>query len=392
VRGLAAALRGAGVTRARRIVLRVAVIAACALVAAWLFSNLEWRERKITNRVGPEARLNPLLACERLLTRLGLPSESRTSVEPSPPPEHVLILRSDGSTFTARKLQRLLDWVAQGGYLIVVQPGDAAARRAFVELGDEEGYAPILGDEFGVTCKRTHDSGLNESIDLGAGPLDVDFGGFLALELDDPWSFDPPALVLEDHVVSLQHGAGRITWVASDRWLVNDEIGEADHAELVWQLVRLGAPRQGARIVARDSAGSLFATLFGPLWRVGSALLVALVLWVWSRSRRFGPVLPDPPAARRDFNEHVEAAGEFLWRHGGASLLLDAQRRELKRRIHTVRPDLADAAPAKLARGLAELVDADEREIRVALVAPPGTDPTHYTRVTRQLTTLRKAL
>ena len=61
----------------------------------------------------------------------------------------------------------------------------------------------------------------------------------------------------------------------------------------------------------------------GPLVIVLTLLLIA---WLFGAVRRFGPMQPVPPPARRRVLEHIEAAGHFLWKQNQRHRLVEGVR------------------------------------------------------------------
>lgn len=63
---------------------------------------------------------------------------------------------------------------------------------------------------------------------------------------------------------------------------------------------------------------------FAPAVVIG--LTIALLLWLWFTSRRFGPVFPERDLSRRSFAEHLRAHARFLWRKQAHQRMLNSLR------------------------------------------------------------------
>ena len=74
---------------------------------------------------------------------------------------------------------------------------------------------------------------------------------------------------------------------------------------------------------------------------------IALLLWMWRVTPRFGPVLPDPERARRSLLHHLRASGRFLWSNGHANRLLESSREACLRRVRRSLPYFHSASPSE---------------------------------------------
>jgi hypothetical protein len=165
------------------------------------------------------------------------------------------------------------------------------------------------------------------------------------------FSAGPPGV---PKLLSFALGKGRVTAAATLDFARNTSIGNNDHGEFLWHLLRL------------SEAGDL-QVYFRPerlsLWRfladnaaaalVSAALL--LVLWLARIAPRFGPLVPDPPLARRRLLDHLRASGRYFWSNGLRSRLTDAAREAVLRRVARLQPDFFAAPPAEQTERLAAL-------------------------------------
>lgn len=184
--------------------------------------------------------------------------------------------------------------------------------------------------------------------------------------------------------LSFPRGEGRITLLADAKLWRNRHIGEKDHAELLWEVARLG-PSTRAVWVVRSTRVSLFELI----WQHGRRPLIGLGLflavWLWWATRRFGPRLPDPEGASRDFTHHIAMSGHFLWRQRAIPALVDPVRRRIRAR-HGLREDghregWEEESLARLARqsGL------DEPSVARALWGAPPGEARHLAELIRHL-------
>jgi hypothetical protein len=160
---------------------------------------------------------------------------------------------------------------------------------------------------------------------------------------------------------------GRVFLVSSLDMLHNAALDEADAVALADAL--LAPLRERGRIhLFRGVDSEPFHVL---LLRVGwQALLpafVALLLWLWMCSQRFGPILPDATAPRRALLEHVRACGEFLFRRGQSPALHRALLTRVLKRLDEREPVIAALPEAARIGALAERTRLPADALRLAL-------------------------
>jgi hypothetical protein len=387
---------------AKRIALTAAVIALC---AGGFFTCFERREVEVLQDESAEARRNHYLALGRLLLKMGhevAMHDDLTQLANLPAPPATVILPLNRSAFSQRRSQALLDWVAQGGHLVVVtytvwgvpdrsRAGDAA------EPSEKAGQAPatdaivagrpdLLLDRFGLR-QRQHSPNPQETLAPATGAEDD--GAREKSGSEDAPAEKPPSLgallsgewmhgqtetalaYLEDdaeplelefaanfswddtqdaavwtvagergvHLVEIEHGKGRIAALTSDEPLANATIGHADHAEFLLRWLRDGREgRVPVWIFFEEKWPSLFTLLRQHAAPALAAAAILLLLWSWRSFWRFGPALPAPDPARRRWLEHLEAAGRFHWRQDHGRVLLEALRDGLARELARKHP------------------------------------------------------
>ncbi|MCC7015448.1 MAG: hypothetical protein IT454_23010 [Planctomycetes bacterium] len=368
------------------------VLAVAALVA--LLGPLVFELVDETEDIGyrGEAARNPLLAAERLLTRMGMRASSSPALGPLPDVDSCLFLRDSGRFMSRDTAARLLEWCERGGHLIALFPGDLPFQESIEDDLEEGRFVMPLADALGIACVLDDTSGEIESLDLDQGPLALRLPGrFVFEDLESAADIvvgDP----LRARLLSVPRGLGRVTLVADDRWATNAELGEHDHARALWQLATLEGQRERALVIFGERAAGLFSLVWEHGWPFVVSGLLALALALWRAAARFGPLLPELSTDRRDFSEHVVAAGGFLWRHRASATLLAAPREELRRRIQLTRPDWSELPASELAAHLAPLAAFDEARVRRALELHETDQAAEFVAVVRDLQELRKAL
>ena len=346
--------------------------------------------------VGPKAvvRLNPLLAAERFLRAMGIPTEgidNLQQLDELPPPGDVLVITTERLTLTPDHYDRLMAWVRDGGHLI------ARTREMEWDPNTEEwelrgGSDPLLERldlelEYGDYLEGP----VEVPLDAGEDTLLVDF---------DNWAHfanvnNADEIVTQDERTYLVHrtlGDGAVTVLGRLGFMENWYIDEYDHAEFLWQLVHLDHAPDTVWLVHFDEMPALWAWLWTHARPLVLTLLLLFMVWLLAVTRRFGPLQPVPPPTRRRLIEHVEAAGHFLWRRERRNELVSDVRQALDARMCRVHPGWADLSARERERHLARLTELEPALIHELLHREDYAHPQDFTRLIKTLETIRKQL
>jgi len=310
-----------------------------------------------TEPVG-EARYNPYLAAALTLDALGMPTARSRVMEVPAEPSGVLLLLAPSRLLEGAERERLLDWVAEGGRLVVLATGEDLLLEplgiratwwdeADGEVDGEVDTELVEGDtgasDSGGADDVEIDAEIDADLDTGAiadaiaslfgdgeapiisgttpsgEPIEVAWRGMRRLRLDME-----PYWALDELAARVVYGEGTVTALSEAGFLENEALVEHDHAALLWALV------DGDAAASPTSATLVYWTQPPSLWRwLKTAALPALisggallVVWLWGATRRFGPILPDPAPGRRSLLEHLDAAGNYAWKRGDRRALL----------------------------------------------------------------------
>jgi uncharacterized protein DUF4350 len=328
------------------------------------------------------ARTNPFLAAERLFTHLGAPARTLAAgPRILPPPDHALLLVSPVRSLSEERFAQILDWVRQGGKLIVTPDEapslDPVLRHWSVAVADEpETDAP---EAFQVNLRE----GTKARVEMPRTRR-------LLVKRTDAQVQEGSEVGLA--VVRYAEGQGSVTFLADAGFLTNEGIGLLDHAALAWALVRAGGDvPAGVWIAVRDEVPTLGQLLARHAWMALASLALLIAAWLWSAGARFGPLLPDPPRDRRSLLEHVEASGDFLWRTGRGDELLQGARQALLHRIDVREPGWSRLPAPELVQRLATGARLPAARVDRALHGSAAT-PADLVHALQTLETLRRTL
>jgi len=387
----------------RNLLIGVLVALICGVCGWWFYNNFAYVDKELRRGYRGEARANQLLAAEFFLRQMGVEAQSiegPQQLDQLSDAQAALIITTERTTLSESRSQRLLEWVEQGGHLILHPrryiPGVAAALDPLLSpFGVQGGYVPYDEEEkdqdepkseAGECPAPTRFVPMPGSEDL----LAIDFSERLILETertDQLWEY------ADDQGyrgLGFAYGQGRVTILSDLSFFYNYEIGKYDHAQFLYWLVQ-GQPG-AVWIMHSDDLPPLWLWI----WRRAPAIVVTagllLLFWLLLAPRRFGPLLPPMQARRRRIMEHVEVSGHYLWKHGHGGVLLNGLREALLIRLHQVRPDLAGLSADQLATRLADITGIGANMIKQALIETSITNRDIFTRQIQILETIRKQL
>jgi hypothetical protein len=313
----------------------------------------------------------------------------------------IVLVEAYGSLSAAR-MQRLIDWVGQGGHLIAT-----ASNRSLDKIAN---VTDPLFDYFGVVIDRQNGEGMEEQVwelinrygylagvagdqlcPLLTAQTRFNFSGddaeldvhFLSTDLLRAEGQVPDGWVGEKsyaYLLQFDVGEGMVTLVSSlDLWK-NSAIGCLDHSYLLWQL----APEAGVMTMFSNTE---FPGVMEVLWRYfDSAMVTATLLlsfWLWNRGVRFGPVRENQDAERRQLLEHIDASANFLWRSGKTEALVNDIRVQILQQIRKQHPQLrrnttltgkqwVEAADGQVGMAMDQHSEAAVESAATTLAAPLG--------------------
>jgi len=357
-----------------RTIIFVSLFISCIIIyiGYWLYTHFEIITEEVEVGFRGKARDNPLLAAERLLTRMGT---SATTVQSLSDTDlglgDTLVLLQYDTSLDYEQTQELINWVDSGGHLII-------AHNRLREDQKDTSQPNFVFEEISVT---QHQNGLDEN--EIAPPTEFIWGQYRLQVAFNPNDYfeneQSPAKKISDdygtHLLSYYYGTGILSVLSDLEFIENDKISEYDHAQFLWQLVNFDRVMTRVWLLRTYSEGmsshknepSLWILLWQNLWTMIISGILLLLFWLWAASRRFGPLLPVPPCTRRRLLEHIEASGHFLWRQHQTTLLRHSAVQALLKRLESVHPDWVRLSHTQLSQRLAEVCGLPAAEIEKAL-------------------------
>lgn len=264
------------------------------------------------------ARMNPWLAAERFCE--GYEGNVRSLVTWTEPTYDDAVWFVPASLLSNESFTGRLDkWVVDGGHLVILvdhskpetndwgqPPPHDEPNPALVEMLDTAGiklHEP-KSDGKNFTAQKIKFMGQSFKVKAesksGVSQRDKKAGVF----------------------ASAVRGDGRLTILTDGRLFRNRWIGEEQNADLLDSLI-LATDNIGNIGFTRGSSLSLWPLLAEHLWPVLFALGAVVFLWLWKNFSRFGPIeAANGVSTLRGYDHHLEALGDFQWRHDQATALI----------------------------------------------------------------------
>jgi hypothetical protein len=348
--------------------------------------------REIRVGLSGRAAADPLLAAERLLTRLGFPAREARGELKLPPRDHLLVLLHRSSSFARLRKDDLLRWVRQGGRLVVTPVDDLWSGRTDPLLAE-------LGIEVRVSSQSDQTSRAIDRLELPLAPVKA----HALVEIRHTPRFADPRHAASYSLSSangpflliVPHGKGDVTVLADGSCFTNRWIGRNDNAALVAWLALGRNGRVPVDLSWRDEMPSLATLLVDEAWTaLAPALLLGAAL-AWRAAARFGPLLPEPPEERRSLMEHLVASGRWLWtsdRGARRQTLVAPLRSAVRERVAARRPAWAKLPERELIQRLGQASGLAPQDVAEALHGSATSDEKRFAAAVQTLALIRRSL
>lgn len=344
-----------------------------------------------------DARANPLHGLTLALRAAGqeVVLKGHVDIRRSAPPRRgtLVLLYPEAQVETDDDSWALLDWVEQGGRLVLPMPSGDAAPALSTMLREGLGVEALRGAAAEVDCPRLR---------LAEGVTELVCGTpFTVAGLFDDALVWPKAA--HARFARLPYGEGEVLVLSDLDAFANRRLSplgttadagqDAEREQRRDAQTRLMAQLAGAWVdgdavwLLSHRGGSLTALLWREVWPVMLGLGLALLAWLRGASQRLGPLVPTPPAHRRALMEHIDAAGQFAFRNNHGASLHAALREAVLERL-AQRHALARLDEPALAQALADRSRVPIDGVTAALALPHRATPEQFREAVATLATL----
>jgi hypothetical protein len=313
-----------------------------------------------------EARYNRFFALELTLQRLNVPTIALTTLDPQLMPLRpgdTLVLGDDAARVDVDDATRIATWVRGGGHLLL-SPGftETAVHTPLFEALHLLDPRPA---EYACSAIHIADS----AVDNDANAIELCGRRFRLM----------PAAAVDAAIGDAQGGylfartrlgKGAVSLLVNLNALSRNALKQTTAQRFSWRLLAPNMGRGHIYLVYALDGISFLKMLLRDGWPALLALTLLLAGWTAMRSARLGPLMPAPALHRRALLEHVQAAGEFLYRRDGGRSLHNLACHTVLARLRRRDPACAMLNGDALYARLAERSDLDAARIAQAFQSP----------------------
>lgn len=367
------------------------------LVTWYLYISIEVYEETSSTGFSQQAKSEEFLAAKMFLqsydVNTALYADYRllysSKVEGIAPNDKDTIILSDSQIAFPRSLtDKVLQWVAGGGHLILAinSGGPDEDFRANSLLAELEVGAFWLEEQDGIEYQHSETVVFNSEDQ----PMRINLESYYRLVLPDNDSVfysagdDDGATFAQ-----MEWGEGLISLLTETEVWNNYQIDEFDNVEL---LLGLTSSSKNVFIFSAKELPHWFTILFDFSPYFVWFGIVLIILAMWRAAVRFGPVLKKEQHSYSPFSEHIKAAGEFYWRTDQKEQLLQDLRNSIVLAFYKKRPQVRGVEQAKLIHSLSEFSGWKESDLQELLFSDSTPNEAQFTRWISALQSLRNTL
>ena len=352
----------------KALVIATLVLVVAGLLVAGFLATFEHKEVTEPVAAHGEARYNRFFALQQTLVRLHLPVTALTTLDPQRMPLRpgdTLVLGDDAARVDAAAAARLAAWVRSGGHLLLSPGATATALRTPLSKA-----LNLLDSRSAAFACSAIDAG---AVVDGKPPGQVHLCG-------ERFRLAPAARAAVEASIGDQMdgylfartrlASGTVSLLASLDPISGNHLKQAAAQHFGWRLLAPNLGRGRIYLVYALDGLSLPKWLLFKGWPALLALSLLLAGWMAMRSARLGPLMPAPALHRRALLEHVQAAGEFLYRRDGGRSLHRLACHAVRERLRRRDPACAMLNGEALHARLAERGPLDAAQIEQAFQSP----------------------
>ena len=398
------------------------------------YLNYEYKDKTIHTGLKGEARKNPFYASRLFLKRMGIPTETQTSVQglnSLPSTDTVIFITTQRTTLSPERTNKLIDWVKSGGHLITIATrnwkynGKSEDELEEEDENNQESPDPLQSYMGIRTTSRTHrnyiagkepddvdedidkdsDKNSDESkkaatIELGNSDkkLELDYSRYRPIVVDQDHKdiTEEVKLGIHNFIIKQKIDNGMVTLVSDMDFLMNTDIEEQDHAKILWLLIHglhkpLNQPEQ-VWLIHNDKMPALWDIIWRNFWTFIISLSILLFFWLFKSAQRFGPMIPKQEENRRSLNEHISSSGYFYWKTNKKQKLINSSRKAVTQRLSRVYPGWEQRTEEEKIKFLSEKLAMKPEAIQKLLFATNIENADDFTHLIKQLEKIRTTI
>ena len=287
-------------------------------------SGCKGHYEKVEEEVGMQgmAKINCFLAAERFVNAMGVVGESYATLPEFYPSHDGMLCIMASALSTDAVLTEIDDWVYDGGTLVcfLQKTQDSLAWE-----DDEDTPIQTFIEYFGIDIQLNEEKpSLVPDLYFSEGSLlnehyETDFNTILSLKADEDKEY---SLYRE-----FMHGDGKILVWSTAMPFTSDNLKKEEHATLFWNMVSAVNPEKVWFVYFGD------LNFWNLLWTRGSLAIISCVLllliWIWYRAKRFGPIFKTVDASKNTLKEHLSSTGAFFARYQADALIVEEVKQQM---------------------------------------------------------------
>ena len=302
-----------------------------------LYKNIIFEEIEIEVAQSAEARNNRLLAANLLLGNEGFGFDIKnnrrvfTKLDDS---DGVLWLTDASELENRREAEKIIDWVESGGILLTSPAGQFGLDKSTIsgwlfeqfgieELNEDRQDVKTSSDESDEDYKQSSD--ITSKIDLNTitlpdTGLDIpqikvfsDYEPYFQITDEDPENAQ--TIIDAPYLIHRSVGDGYVAVYADEELFDTDRLDEADQGYLLLWLTQPAQTKNVSIVFRPASSPGLFTVLWNKFTLAICLTGLALVGFLRWAASRIGPIEQELPPIKNNIMAHLEARGEFWYRH-----------------------------------------------------------------------------
>lgn len=367
-------------------------------------------EKQLDQGFSLKARTNPYLAAEQFLSNLGYSvTDGRKTIDfqKTPTTDIVIMSRVNSILLTSRQVDEAIEWIRQGGHLIVgvgVESNlsvDSILSRFEVEAKEESYEDNTLwgqtdSDEKLSERLKKENARIKQGLPAETSTRDDKSHHLLTVSFDDHndelevflvdhifFKHLPGQMrkgrksalnnmvdyeliassnnVLGDRLLQFSLNDGLITMLSGIEAWNNHYINKHDNA---YFLAELANKSPQIHLQYNIEAPPLYKLLYTHFAEALCFLLLALLLWLYRHSLRTKLIKTKVYGEQRNFSEHFIANCEFLLKQERFMPLVDAIYHDIEQQISIKKPDFRQLSNEEKAKLLAEQTNINQKLIQ----------------------------
>jgi hypothetical protein len=308
------------------------IIFICLVLVFLFFYFYEIIEDDVYTGYKGEARINWYFASQQLLKKWDVDFDTIYSeyAYENLPENSTIFLFPDLNEFSLEVTMRMVQWVKDGGNLIICN--------AYHYIAAEN----IFMDYFNMTIEDRNDyddEHLTVHLPGHEGSLKV----LVDKDLDINYDTDEPPLLEissgeDTYFVQFKFEEGYVSFTGSPVFMNNKFIGIHHNPHFFYYCTNVNTIRNFALYFVRNTKLNFLELVWKYGWICLVSIFIFVCLVIWRYIIRFGPFIAGDNNKRRSLLEHIHASGRFLWNNKHGIILIRAIEKSIWRRISYKNP------------------------------------------------------